>query len=161
MRTTPPDTATNGISCVTRASRGSAARVPATSWSTFGIVALTAEMSARTALVVVVLVDLPRRAQHEQAELLDLDPRVGDHLLHELLVAPAARPACTRDTARSHIMSKMRRTSPTVRMAWWMRPPPSRVWATTKPRRAAEQVVGGDAHVLVAHVAVRPAAGGS
>ena len=36
-------------------------------------------------LVVVVLVDLPRGAQHEQAELLDLDPGVGDHLLHQLL----------------------------------------------------------------------------
>ena len=36
-------------------------------------------------LVVVVLVDLPRRAQHEQPELLDLDPRVGDHRLHQLL----------------------------------------------------------------------------
>ena len=40
----------------------------------------TAEISAPP------LVDLPGRVQHEQAKLLYLHPRVGDHLLHQLLV---------------------------------------------------------------------------
>jgi hypothetical protein len=38
-------------------------------------------------LIIVVLVYLPRRLQCEEPEGLDLHPRVGDHLLHELLVA--------------------------------------------------------------------------
>ena len=50
-------------------------------------------------LVVVVLVDLPRRVQHEQPELRELGVGVGDVALHELLVGqqaalglPAQRP---------------------------------------------------------------------
>ena len=61
---------------------------------------------------------------------------------------PASRPAWCGTRARSHIMSNARCTRPTVRMAWWMRPPPRRVWATTKaPPAAAEQVVRRHAHV--------------
>ena len=60
-------------------------------------------------LVVVVLVDLPRRLHREQPERLDLHPRVGDHLLHHLLVedltlgaaTPRARRACRRCGATS------------------------------------------------------------
>ena len=39
---------------------------------------------------------------------------------------------------------------PTVRMAWWTRPPPSRVWAMTKAWPSPpEQVVGGHPHLVV------------
>ena len=44
-------------------------------------------------LVVVVLVDLPRRVEHEQPELLELGVGVGDVALHELLVGQQASPA--------------------------------------------------------------------
>ena len=75
--------------------------------STFGIVAFTAAMSSDAA-VVLVPVDQPRRAQHEKAELLELDPTVGDLLLHDL--QRRQRPV-TRlpGQGRSHIMSKARR----------------------------------------------------
>ena len=42
-------------------------------------------------------------------------------------------PWVRRDSARSHIMSKARRHTPTVRIAWCTRPPPSRACATLKP----------------------------
>ena len=54
---------------------------------------------------------------------------------------PPAAPA-GRDSARSHIMSKAYWAWPTARMAWWIRPPDSRVWAITKaspPRRACHR----------------------
>ena len=58
-----------------RASRGAAARACTTSCSTFGIAHLhRGDVRARTLLVVLVLVDLPRGVQHQQPELLDLDP---------------------------------------------------------------------------------------
>ena len=41
-------------------------------------------------------------------------------------------PDTSRLRARSHIMSKARLHMPMVRMAWWMRPPPRRVWAMAK-----------------------------
>ena len=37
----------------------------------------------------------------------------------------------SRLRARSHIMSKARLHWAMARMAWWMRPPPSRRWAST------------------------------
>jgi hypothetical protein len=40
-------------------------------------------------------------------------------------------PAVWRLSARSHIMSIAFWATPMVRMAWWIRPPPSRVWAIT------------------------------
>ena len=36
--------------------------------------------------VVLIFIDLPCRAQHEKFELLDLDPRVGNLLLHHLFL---------------------------------------------------------------------------
>ncbi len=100
--------------------------------------------------VVVVLVDLPRRVQHEQPELHELGVGVGDVALHELLVGEQARPAVSRLSARSHIMSSAFWARPIVRIAWWMRPPPRRVWAMANawpspPSRAS----AGHAHVLV------------
>ena len=47
-----------------------------------------------------------------------------------ICLRPSISPCVWRDTARSHIRSKARFTMPHVRMAWWMRPPPNRVWAT-------------------------------
>ena len=41
-------------------------------------------------------------------------------------------PCDCRLSARSHIMSKASFTWATVRMAWWIRPPPSRRWASTR-----------------------------
>ena len=40
-------------------------------------------------------------------------------------------PAVYRDKARSHIMSRAFFDWPIVRIAWWIRPPPSRVCAMT------------------------------
>jgi hypothetical protein len=42
-------------------------------------------------------------------------------------------PFVSRDNARSHIIPKACLTTPTVRIAWWIRPPPRRVWATANP----------------------------
>ena len=67
---------------------------------------------------------------HEQAELLDLHPRVGDPHLDRLLVGQQ-RPWVWRDSARSHIMSNIFFALAMERMAWWMRPPPSRRCATS------------------------------
>ncbi len=38
-----------------------------------------------------------------------------------------------RDTARSQSMSKARWDWPSQRMQWWIRPGPSRFWASTNP----------------------------
>ena len=59
-------------------------------------------MSAADPLVVVVPVDLPRGLQHEQAELLHLDPRVGDHRLHELLPCEQLALGHPRQRALAH-----------------------------------------------------------
>ncbi len=40
-------------------------------------------------------------------------------------------PCDSRLSARSHIMSRASLTCATVRIAWWIRPPPSRRWAST------------------------------
>ena len=53
-------------------------------------------------------------------------------------------------------MSKARWHVPTVRMAWWMRPPPRRgLRDHERLALAAEQVLGGHAHVVVPDVRVR------
>ena len=44
-----------------------------------------------------------------------------------------SEPLVRRDSTRSHIMSKAFWATPTVRMPWCTRPPPSRVWAILKP----------------------------
>ena len=73
-----------------------------------------------------------------------------------ICLRPNISPCVNRDTARSHIMSNAFCTWPTVRMAWWIRPPPSRVWATTNaPASVAQHAVARDAHVGVPHVRVR------
>jgi hypothetical protein len=127
--------------CITRRANGISVEMPsepcrcsardAMSCSTLGIAALIGRDVLAHQLVVLVLVDQPRGAQHQQAELLELDPGVGDLLLHHLL---ARQQLALRDArhARSHIMSSARRASPIVRIAWWMRPPPRRTCATTK-----------------------------
>jgi len=56
------------------------------------------------------------------------------------------REAGVRDSTRSHIMSKACCTAPTVRMAWWMRPPPSRSGIAVMrrpPQRARRRGCGG------------------
>ena len=92
--------------------------------------------------VVVVLVDRPRRVEHEQPELGELRVGVGDVALHELLVGQSIPPCTSRLSARSHIASMAFWAMPMVRMAWWMRPPPRRVCAMANawpspPRRAS------------------------
>ena len=70
-------------------------------------------------------------------------------------------PPCTLLlTARSHSMSNARRQTPTQRMQWWMRPGPSRFWASTNALAlVAEQVLGRDPHVAVGDLVVRRTAG--
>ena len=106
-------------------------------------------------LVVVVAVDLPGRPQHQQPELLQLDPGLGDHLLHELLLREQLALRAPRDGPLAASCRAHGGPCPTVRMAWWMRPPPRRVWATTKASpRPPEQVLCGHPDVGVAHVGV-------
>ena len=77
------------------------------SCSTVGITTFTAAMSLRTLLVVVVLVDLPRRVQHEQPELQQLGVRVGDVALHELLVGEQAALRLAAERALAHHVERL------------------------------------------------------
>src|ERR1700722_160448 len=52
--------------------------------------------------IVLVLVDTPRGPQHQQAELFEVDPRIGDLLLHHLLVGEARALRRARKDALAH-----------------------------------------------------------
>jgi hypothetical protein len=66
--------------------------------------------------IVLVAIDLPRGAQHQQAELLDLHPRVRDFLLHHLLVGEARALREARQHPLAHHVEGAR-TCPMVRIA--------------------------------------------
>ena len=74
----------------------------------------------------------PRGLQDEQPRLLDAHARVGDPVPHDALVADRA---AERDAlrVRSTIISSARSATPIARIAWWMRPGPSRACAIAKP----------------------------
>ena len=59
------------------------------------------------ALVVVVLVDQPGGAQHEQTELFDLDPRVGDPLLGHLQRAQRAGAGLAGERPLAHHVERL------------------------------------------------------
>ena len=64
----------------------------------------------------------------------------------------SSSPLVVRDRARSAIMSRHRCAFPTARIAWWMRPPESRVCAISNALTwLPEQPVGGHPHVAVTH----------
>src|SRR3982074_775080 len=66
-------------------------------------------------------------------------------------------PCDSRLSARSHIMSKASLTCATVRIAWWMRPPPRRRCASPLAPLSGPGGggVGGHAPVVVADVVVQ------
>src|SRR5881409_2108223 len=74
-----------------------------------------------------------RGVEHEQARLIDLDPRLGDALERDVVLARGL-PKATRFIARLHMSSSARSATPIWRMQWWMRPGPRRPWAISKPR---------------------------
>ena len=122
------------------------------------IMAFTRRMSARTCLVVVVPVDLPRGLQGQQAERLDLHPRVGNHLLHQLLAAERLTLGVARD--RPLTPSCRRSAGPGRRCAsrdGSVRLPTGSVRRRT-PAARPEHVIGWDADVFVADVAFPAAA---
>lgn len=108
--------------------------------------------------VVLVPVDEPGGAQDEQPELLDLDPAVGDLLLGHLHLGQRPEARLPGHRALAHHVERLAD----------LRDGPHRVVdaAAAEPglrdgERAAlvaEEVLGGDADVLVAQVAVRPLA---
>ena len=50
-----------------------------------------------------------------------------------ICLSASSEPCAYRDRARSQSMSNARLDCPSQRMQWWMRPGPSRCWASRKP----------------------------
>src|SRR5215211_1828599 len=64
-------------------------------------------------------------------------------------------PCDSRLSARSHIMSNASLHWAMVRMAWWMRPPPRRRWASTlAPSSGPSRWSRGHPHLVVDDVVV-------
>ena len=104
--------------------------------------------------VVVVLVDQPCGAQDEQPELLDLDPRVGDHRLHELLAPEQG--ALGRAGERPLAHHRQRLLHQPDRPHRVVDPPTAEPGLRHGEPVAAftEKVVGGHAHLAVTHEGV-------
>jgi len=93
--------------------------------------------------------------EHEEAELLDLDPRVGT-ISWTSCFEDSRSSWVKRDTARSQSISNASFIWPTARIAWWMRPPASRSGPRRTPGRGRRACCPSDADVLVADVRVSP-----
>ena len=106
-------------------------------------------------LVVVVLVDLPRGAQHQQPELLDLDPAVGDLLLRHLEVAERALPGLPGHRPLAHHVECLARHGDRAHGVVY--PPAAEAGLGDREclALAAEDMIGRYPHVVVAHVTVR------
>ena len=101
------------------------------------------------------LVHLPRGLQREQAGRLHLGVALGDPVLDHLLLGQQRAVRVARESARSHSMSKARLLWPSQRMAWWMRPGPSRFWASSEAvAGVADEVLVRHPHVLVEDLGV-------
>ena len=107
----------------------------------------------------VVLVDAPGSPQHQEAERLEVDPRVGDHLLHHLLVAEHLALRAARSSPLNHHVERLTRVRNGPHA---MVDPPAAESGLCHHEcltAIAEHVVEWHAHIGVAHVRVRPLVG--
>ncbi len=105
-------------------------------------------------LVVLVAVDQPRGAQHQQPELLDLDPAVGDLLLHHLQRRELAAAHLARQRALAHHVEGLAKLRDGAHRVVDAAAAEARLGDHEGRAGLAEHVVGRHAHVLVAHVGV-------
>ena len=100
------------------------------------------------------LVDLPRGLQGEQPERLDLHPRIGDHLLDQLLVRKHAALGVSGDSPLAeHVVDAPDKSDSPHRV---VDSPAAKPRLGDDERSAArpQHVIGRDANVLVTDVAL-------